>query len=287
MILGGLALCGGVVILLIREPRSKGAEEVKEHDGPTAMESGSPVDREHRSSGLAAPDQEVDPRWKGRLGEIARLPVERRAAAILEHAGNVRMKSDPFGWAELRIFVSEEKSDKVCERVLSGLLSSGPGRLPDAERTELLGAASSNLAGRYGAAEFTCLIDESEKWGRLAWSRYAIIRAQEEPQEILAIRANEPLFVPEAQTNAATSLAGTDVDGCRRLIEDGTISPTSKAFDESVKKMLSLNSMECSDWLESLPEDNSARTRGYHVVAGWLTEIGRTEDAKAYLEMAR
>jgi hypothetical protein len=287
MILGGLALCGGVAILLIREPGPKMAEGVKELDGPSVGESVSPHGLEHRSSRPTEPEQEINPRLKGRLAEIARLPAERRAAAILEHADNVRMESDPFGWAELRIFVSEEMSDKTCERVLSRLLSSAPGNLPDAKRSELVGAASSNLAGRYGTAEFTRLIDESDKWGRLAWSRYAIIRASEEPQEILAIRPADPLFVPEAQANAATSLAGTDADACRSLIEDGTISPTSRAFDASVKKMLSLNSMECTDWLESLPEDNPARTRGYRVVAGWLTEIGRTEDAKAYLEMAR
>ena len=283
MILGGSALCGAIAIFLIRGSGLKEVEERKGRDGPAAEDAGSHDAREHRSSGLNEPEQEVDPRWKGRLAEIARLPTERRAAAILEHAGNVRMETDPFGWAGLRIFVSAEKSEKVCEQVLSALLSSGPGKLPDAERKELVGAASSSLAKRYRTAEFLRLIDESEKWGRVAWFHYAIIRAMEEPREILGILPSDPLFEPEAQANAATSLSGTDADGCRRLIEDGTISATSQAFEGSVKNMLRLNSMECSEWVESLPEASPARAQGYRVIAGWLTEIGRPEEAKAFL----
>lgn len=275
--LGLLALLAGIALL---RPGFSGSEDgtPAESRSSTAGERSEAI--EHHI--LSDRDQ---PKGRERSdGAVSRASEE--IASSLREIEEAAAEADLMAFMLLVGRISFTSSVRVREGILTALASRDSDPMDSEFRDYALGAFASRLAEHYRVDEMLRVVDLSTAEGRLSWEKYLTERAGRSALEVIAIRPDTELFVESAHVRASGTLAAALPSRFRSAVEDGTVNPGTRAFDVGVRQLLRHDSIRCSEWLNSFPEDSPHRREGFTLVAEWLREIGRHEEAER-LQSAR
>lgn len=272
--LGLIAILVGIAVI---RPGLLGVQSGSAADSLRTTTGDRPLSPEDRSS--LVPGGQIGPEQSGRRASGASEEIAAAIQRIEESAGG----GDLVVFSMLVDRIVRSASVRVREGILMALASPGANQMNPEFRDLALTLFASSLATDYRVGEMLRIVDVSTREGRLSWEKYLHSRSGANTMEVIEIRPDNPLFVESAQRNASRLLALSTPSKFRTAVESGLIDPGTAGFASGVRELLKLDSMKCSEWIYSFPENSPERRRGLRVVGEWLREIGRHEEAKAFL----
>jgi hypothetical protein len=177
-----------------------------------------------------------------------------------------------------------EASPELRESLLRTLTSESNANLSSEASTLVTGGLASMLSSEYSTGEMLRVIDISTSNGKNAWRQYLNSRASKDPREVMSIARNSDLYSEAAHAMATKTIARRNPAAVRDMLAGGVIPHESRGFIEGVRELLRQNSLKCTEWIHSLPDDSPAKHAGFRIVGEWLLELGRAEEAELFLK---